>query len=415
MNKVSKEKMVLHLPFDEDAGSARAYNYAPNRTADTDGILSGDCAFRDAEGYLMLHGEDAECHVEANLLRFSGEFTLVGYIRTNATEITLVMNYSDQRQEYTHAVTPGEWYFVCIQRVLMGSDFYTRMMVDEQMVYNEPAVGNPVGCFVTDNTDDHSIAMDDVKAWNRALSFTEIFALMRSNEDVEYYVDGINFKTFGVEVSDSHGLLDALARKEPLRVDWDNYHGETVSLNRPRFQRREIRLECFIVASDNYAFVQAVNRFIAAFNKSGTVRLTCEYDGASKPLEFDVYRDEAIEVDKTWSEELMVGTFEITLIEPSPVKRVLKYICQSAGYAEFTITTSKKINVTWGDCDNTCQISTDGGTTWTSLTRSANIGGSAIKVRHYFASAGEYTIVIHGVIEDITSFSTDCIVVWNKL
>ena len=37
--KVSKENLVLHLPFDEEVGSTRAYNFAPNRTTDNDALI----------------------------------------------------------------------------------------------------------------------------------------------------------------------------------------------------------------------------------------------------------------------------------------------------------------------------------------------------------------------------------------
>lgn len=417
MKQVSTENMVLHLPFDEDAGSTRAYNYAPNRTAANDGIVSGNSIFDEEGGYLAMDA-DAACAVPSNIISFGGEFTITGYIRTNKPEIRFLMNYAgiDQYQEHTEAVKPGDWYFVAIQRVFIGQDYYTRFMVDDSIVYNEVALGTPVGCCIIDNaTVDHSIALDDVKTWNRALTLSEIMSLMRTDEDVEYYVSGTNFKTFGVEVSKADGLLDALERKEPLRVDWNNYHGEVVHLSRPRWSRREISLECFIVASDNRAFVHAVNKFMAEFNKAGLVRLTCEYQGSIKPLEFDVYRDEKVEVDKTWNDELMVGTFTLALIEPSPIKRVLRFTCQGAADAQFTLSTDKMIQVSWGDGDDTCEVSTNRGSTYTSKPKSSNIHGESVVVRHHYSAAGSYNIVIHGVIEDITNFSTNCIVVWNKL
>ena len=226
---------------------------------------------------------------------------------------------------------------------------------------------------------------------------------------MEYYVDGVNFKTHGVEVSKANGLLDELERKEPLRVDWDGAHGEVIDLSRPHWNRREISLECFIVASSNTAFVRSLNRFMAQFRKAGTQRLTCEYAGTVKPLEYDVYRDEKVEVDKNWNDELMVGTFTLVLIEPQPIKMVLKHICQSANStAWFQCQTYKMLTVSWGDQDTSCTVNdTD------SRTKSTNLHGTPIKVAHTYAAAGEYDIVIHGNIEEITDFTTNCILVYG--
>ena len=66
--------------------------------------------------------------------------------------------------------------------------------------------------------------IDDVKLFNVAKSYKEIL-IMQKSTDVEYYINGKNFKEFGVFVSDSDGLVGRLERKETLQVDWDNYHG----------------------------------------------------------------------------------------------------------------------------------------------------------------------------------------------
>lgn len=45
-----------------------------------------------------------------------------------------------------------------------------------------------------------------------------------------------------------------------------------------------------------------------------------------KPLVFEVYSSEGIDIKKTWNERSMVGTFKLKLTEPEPIKRVIKHV-----------------------------------------------------------------------------------------
>ena len=410
--KVSNENLVLHLPFDEEAGSAVAHNFAPNRTNANDAILTGDCSFNEDEGYLRLN-ESGEVSVNANLLNYNGEFTTTAFIRAKGGQISFLMTYQGNNLHHTHSVStsPNSWYFCAIERVIVGNTYYARFLLDEQVVLNEPCLGIPSGISINVSDDEPTADVDDLKLWNRALTLSELFALSRADGDVEYLVDGVNFKTFGVEVSQANGLMDALERKEPLRVDWDSVHGEVIDLSRPHWQRRELTLECFITASSNYAFVRAMKRFMSAFEKAGTQRLTCQYQGSVKPLEFDVYRNDKVEVDKTWNEDLMVGTFTLALIEPEPVKMVLKHIAHEGNYtAAISLQTDRKLTITWGDGTTNCIITAGTGNAY----KSANLSGKPLSVRHTYATAGDYDIVIHGNIEDILHFDSNCITLWSK-
>ena len=44
--------------------------------------------------------------------------------------------------------------------------------------------------------------------------------------------------------------------KEALQVNWDNYHGIVRDKKRPRYQERNITLDCFIEASGRAAYVE---------------------------------------------------------------------------------------------------------------------------------------------------------------
>lgn len=214
------------------------------------------------------------------------------------------------------------------------------------------------------------------------------------NTTLEYYLNGINFKNWGVYVSESNGVLDRPKLKTPPKVDWDDYHGEVVDLQSKRVGAREITLNCFIQATGKVDFVTKLNSFMDEFGRAGTQRLTIEIDPA-KPLIYEVYNESGISVSKRWQDDLMVGTFTLKLQEPEPVKRIVKF---SQTEATITLTSAKTVSIFWGDG-----------------TKTDDVYGTDISVSHTYPATGDYFAVIAGVIENITDFSTNGTIVWNKL
>lgn len=217
-------------------------------------------------------------------------------------------------------------------------------------------------------------------------------------KDVEYYIDGRNFKEFGVYISLATGLVGKLKQKETLSVDWNNYHGLVVDKRRPRYKERTITLQCFIETFGKTDFVEKTNVFMSQFDKEGDVRLKVEYDGTAKPLVYEVYCPDDVDVSKKWDDALMVGTFKLKLIECEPVKKVLRWTGLTANTtARISVTSSKLLNIYWGDGSHTFDVSGE------------------ITVEHTYTNAGSYEIVITGVIEDIKNFSSNATIIWNRL
>lgn len=75
--------------------------------------------------------------------------------------------------------------------------------------------------------------------------------------------------------------------------------------------------------------------------------------GKAKPLVYEVELLDEADPEKSWgqySNDLMVGTFRLKLVEDEPVKKVLRYIGGTAnGKATITVTSSKLLNIYWGD------------------------------------------------------------------
>lgn len=216
---------------------------------------------------------------------------------------------------------------------------------------------------------------------------------------LNWYLNGINLKDYGIVVSGSNGIIDGLQMKAPFKVDIPDYHGEIVDLEKPRYEARDITLNCWIKASNMLDFTTKVNVFSQILRRSGTHRLMIEID-KNKPLVYDVYFSDKTVIDKKWSSSTMVGTFSLKMREPEPVKKVLKHVVntEATKNLSITISSSNLLNISWGDSQ-----------------RSVDITGKSIKLSHTYSKYGVYYIIISGLIEDIESLTTTAETIWNIL
>lgn len=219
---------------------------------------------------------------------------------------------------------------------------------------------------------------------------------------VTYYVNGTDFNTYGVKVSGSRGLIDPLKMKSPDKVTWPDHHGECPDLAAPRYESREISLDCYIKAASSTAFILALQTFSAAWQKAGLQRLMIDVNDGSptrKPLLYEVYLEAGLQVSKKWKEGKMIGTFTLVLREPEPVKRVYSFVASAGSLmASMTVVSDEPVNIYWGDQSDDLNVDTDSG-----------------ELIHTYSTAGTYYIIITGVIEDITDVITDATLVWSKL
>lgn len=220
--------------------------------------------------------------------------------------------------------------------------------------------------------------------------------------EIIYELDRVDLSTYDVYVSASEGLLSRPRLKKPNTMSWQEYHGEVVDLSKRTYEPREISLECFIKAESQSDFVTKCNTFISLFDNTGTRRLTVFVDNeiTPKPLVYEVYLSDSVDVKKKWRDGAMAGTFNLRLIEPEPIKRVIKYTRtgEADKTASITVTSSKLLNVYWGDGSHTYDVS-----------------GNAQTITHDFTANGTFYIVVTGNIDEIASLTTTGEIVWNKL
>lgn len=389
--------LLLYLPFDDPEG-ATAYDFSKNRA---DAALSEGATLSrggKAGKALALNGE-GEC-LTAQTIPFGGNFTLTMWAKTPLDKLgwLLSMPGVNKYEEQWLEVAANEWTFLCF--VKDGLFFY--VYKNGNLIDRRILDGTPNGFSVNDTCITGSNAeLDDIRLYNVAKPQIELLKLQQGS-DVEYFIDGRNFKDMGVFVSGSKGIIGQLARKESLQVDWDNYHGIARDKSTKYYKERTITLDCFIECNSRDEYVQRVNDFFACFDALGNHRLKIDYNGNVKPLVYEVELHNEVDTNKRWGlyyDASMVGTFSLKLVEDEPVKRVCRHIGANANsVASFTISSPKMLNIYWGDGTHTY-----------------NVRGNNQTITHTYTSAGEYDIVIAGVIEDITDFTTNTIVLWELL
>lgn len=214
---------------------------------------------------------------------------------------------------------------------------------------------------------------------------------------INYYISGVDFTTDGIYVSDSKGIIGGLKLRKPVTQEWPDYHGEVVDMAAPRYEARDITLECFMKATTKENFLSASQTFLARWMSAGMKRLMIIVD-STKPLIYDVYLSQGPEIDKKWNDATMVGTFSLKLREAEPVKRVYRFIAAAGALSvSMTVTSVKPVTIYWGDGAVSYDITT----------------ASGAQVHTY--AAGTYYINIAGVIEDLTAVTTGATQIWSKL
>lgn len=402
---MDSNNIILNLPFDESDGAAIAYDYSRSRA---DGEVTGASFVAGKNGNAIKFTGSGRCELTQDILPSLGvNFTMLFWLQTLAVETgspkkgIWVLNFGGVANfvEVPLELTTGSWYSLAITK---NGSIYT-FYVNSSEVATITNTGTLQGISLNQDYyggDCYGLClMDDVKVYNIALTQAEIIEELSSSKQQAYRLDGVDFKDYGVYVSGSKGILNRPKMKAPAELSWDNYHGKSVDLQHKFLEAREITLDCFIKADSKNDFIVAVSRFQQLFDKKGTNRLTIDVHPV-KPLIYEVYCQDVIDVTKTWNDALMVGTFQLKLIEPEPVKRILKHIRVSSATKTCTITmtTNKLVNIYWGDG-----------------TVDYDISGEEVVVTHDYSEIGDYFPVITGCIDEITDFETNAIVVWNKL
>lgn len=397
-----ENNIVLNIPFDEPAGSSIAYDFSSSRA---DGTVSNAEFVGGKQGNSILFGGEGYCDVEASPINFAQSFTILAWLKRTASpdgfsgkRVGLFVCWDDVNGLTEEWFELGEdWSYWSI--VKEGSKIY--LYIDTQLVKTLVLPAQPTGVAIIQDlysTDYGYGQLDEVVVYNTALTQEEIADSISNVAQLAYSIDGVDLKDWDIYVSDSEGLLDRPKLKSPLTVSWDDYHGEVVDLDEKRLEVREITLTCFMKATGKLDFANKLNTFLDVFSRDGTQRLFVDIH-PTKPLIYEVYASDSVAISKRWNDDLMVGTFSLKLREPDPVKRIVRHqrISDSTKTLTLNFDSSRMVMIYWGDGTQEC------------------VYGDGIELTHEYTTNGIYYVVIAGVIEKIENFTTNGIIVWNKL
>lgn len=135
---------------------------------------------------------------------------------------------------------------------------------------------------------------------------------------IDYQYNGITLSNIGVYVSASSGFLEKPNRKPLEKYEYPEEDGYVVDLKAAKFEARRITLNCFIKAANYNDFISkmgALNN--ALFEVEEVKELNVKFNELTK-LTYKCYCEEITKVRKRWTDDLMVGTFDIVFIEPQP-------------------------------------------------------------------------------------------------
>jgi len=200
---------------------------------------------------------------------------------------------------------------------------------------------------------------------------------------------------YGVHVSGSTGLLGRPDFKNQTKFDWTYLHGEWVDIKQRRYKQREIKLKCWVRATSEQNAINKMNAFMKAFDTNKLIRLHIDfvehsgnmapvYQGA-KGLFYLVYLSKHDQPKYKWRNSTQIISFEITLTEPSPVKRVYEISGTDVGTVTIAYTSESEFDIHWGDGDVEYDCLGTG------------------DVNHTYDSAARHLIIITGVISDISA------------
>lgn len=400
-------KLILDLPCDETSGSSVAYDYAQTRN---DATVSGADFVQGRQGNCLHFEGGGTAEITKDILDLSFNFTILAWIKPNeytdgfsGKYVGLFCNTAevDGSKTILAEADSGSWGFYAVKKAGNVVTF----IAGERAVGETTLDGTLTGIALIQDIYGTNYAyadIDAVKVYDKVLSDEEISKEREGLMQLDYYLNGVNLRDYGIRVESSSGILDLPKLKTPTSNDWADYHGKVIDLTDKRFDEREITLNCWIKAKGKMDFAMRVNRLYEVFREDGTQRLMITIH-PTKPLVYEVYCEDGVEQSKRWNDEIMIGTFSLKLKEPDPVKRVVRH--QKTGTDTATLSIAfkcdKMTNIYWGDGSVDYDVYGD------------HTGSNAIT--HTYTDDGVYYAILGGVIEEMTDFDTNGILVWNRL
>lgn len=168
----------------------------------------------------------------------------------------------------------------------------------------------------------------------------------------------VNIKTaYGVTVESSEGLEGKPALKSVDSFEWKYLHGSIPDLRNRRYENKEIKLNCWISASSKQMLVESLNNFLGFFSYDELLWMKVSWDNndghgtivpdphASKGIFSLVYLKSVSSIEYKYRFGNQMAKFTLTLIDPYPMKRVVKYSGTGGDGVDYDIISDTEIDI----------------------------------------------------------------------
>lgn len=203
---------------------------------------------------------------------------------------------------------------------------------------------------------------------------------------INYYINGVSLRDYGIYVSAAKKLLSLPQRKDGISHEYDNEHGKSVDVSR-FFKERKMTVSCFTDVRTNGNFIDTIYAFKQMLIGYGMFQMEVEFAGANRRLCYWCYLGGEMDVVPKYSAAKSMATFDIVLVEPCPVKRVFKVVTTGTNREislEFSGGDPKYYSIVWGDG---------------SMTDDVTIGDTKV---HTYQQVGTYRIMVVGDVTNLT-------------
>jgi hypothetical protein len=207
------DNIILNMPFDEPAGASVAYDYSKNRAdgtvVDSDFVedgRQGNCIRFDGQGY---------CQITQDVIPLNGNFSLLAWLKRNESPdgftgkklgFWFAWDDMDGYRE-TWINLNDDWNYIAIVK----DGLTVRIYLNIQLIETVTLPVQPTGFAILQDiyfTGYGYGLIDEVRAYNTAFSQEELSELLNTVAQLSYLINGTDFKTWGVTVSESDGILD---------------------------------------------------------------------------------------------------------------------------------------------------------------------------------------------------------------
>lgn len=402
----------INLTFDEPTDSKIAQDYSGNGNHAT---LANDYFTPGRQGNSLFTFHDSYTSVPTNPINYTQDFTMYffAYSQLYTGHLSSLVFYvaftgTDQILKLFLQTDASSWTFITLVKSAATLTAYSSG--EQQDAYLIPSefgeieavilardYGGPdVGYFAQEG-----ITLDEFVGLDTALTAQQIKTLL-----VNYYTtlgyefNGINLSTIGVHVKDIRGHIGLPEVKNQEEINWPEEHGILLrNANRKRYGRRSIELDIFFNASSRDEAIDRTLQLKQLLTSGSHQRFTFRSTSRFIPYDVQVVEGFDFEIPRWYDSGTMVSS-TIVMVEEIPVKRVLKFVRTGESNKRVTIgmnTNKHQFIIFWGDGTST-----------------VDVNGSGATASHDYAVDGEYLINIYGVIEAITDFTHNSVIVWDR-